>query len=208
MLTTTKNKINIIGGGLAGCEAAYQLLKRGYEVDLYEMRGETKTPCHKTDKLAELVCSNSLKATALDTASGLLKAELENLDCLLVKMAYKASVPAGGALAVDRLVFSECIEEVLNSFSGFRRITKEVEDINLDEYTIIASGPLTSDKLSNKIKELLGDEYLHFYDAVAPIISADSIDMNKAFFASRYQKEDTSDYLNCAMNKEIGRAHV
>lgn len=193
--------IRIIGGGLAGCEAAYQLLKRGYSVDLYEMRKVKPTPCHKTDDLAELVCSNSLKSTSPDTGSGLLKKELEMLDSLLLKCAYEAQVPAGGALAVDRRELSKLVEQSLNSFDGFRRIDAEVTEIDVTIPTIIAAGPLASDALSSSIADIFGQKYLYFFDAVAPIVTAESIDMNKAFFGARYDKGD-KDYLNCAMNKE------
>ena len=196
-----KKTIKVIGGGLAGCECAYQLLKRGYKVDMYEMRGVKNTPCHSTDNLAELVCSNSLKAQSLDNASGLLKYELARLDSLLLKCAYKCDVPAGGALAVDREEFSRLVEAQLNKFDGFKLIREEVCDIDTTKPTVIATGPLTSDKMSKCIAKLLGGDYLHFFDAVAPIVDADSIDYQKAFFASRYGKGE-ADYLNCAMNKE------
>ena len=193
--------IRVIGGGLAGCEAAYQLLKRGYEVELYEMRGVKSTPCHKTDKLAELVCSNSLKSVSEDTGHGLLKLEMQKLGSLLLDCAYKAQVPAGGALAVDRDVFSDLVFEELSKFKNLKIIREEVTTIDGSIPTIIASGPLTSDTLSKEISKLLGGEYLHFYDAVAPIISVDGIDFNKAFFAARYDKGG-DDYINCPMNKE------
>ena len=194
-------KVRVIGGGLAGCEASLQLLKRGYSVELYEMRGVKNTPCHKTTNLAELVCSNSLKSVNEDTGHGLLKLELEKLDCELLKCAYKARVPAGGALAVDRELFSKYVEEKLYAYDSFSKVNKEYVEIDSSIPTIIATGPLTSDELSKNISKLLGEEYLNFYDAVAPIISKDSIDMNKAFFAARYDKGG-DDYINCPMNKE------
>ena len=194
-------KVRGIGGGLAGCEASLQLLKRGYSVELYEMRGVKNTPCHKTTNLAELVCSNSLKSVNEDTGHGLLKLELEKLDCELLKCAYKARVPAGGALAVDRDLFSKYVEEKLYAYDSFSKVNKEYVEIDSSIPTIIATGPLTSDELSKNISKLLGEEYLNFYDAVAPIISKDSIDMNKAFFAARYDKGG-DDYINCPMNKE------
>ncbi|MDE6188804.1 MAG: methylenetetrahydrofolate--tRNA-(uracil(54)-C(5))-methyltransferase (FADH(2)-oxidizing) TrmFO [Clostridia bacterium] len=194
-------KVKVIGGGLAGSEACYQLLKRGFEVDLYEMRGAASTPCHKTDGLAELVCSNSLKAQSLDNASGLLKYELARLDSLLLKCAYKSDVPAGGALAVDREKFSKLVESELKKMDGFRLIRQEVEDIDLAVPTVVATGPLTSDKMSAAIGRLLGQEKLYFFDAVAPIVDGESIDYSKAFFAARYGKGG-DDYLNCAMDKE------
>lgn len=194
-------KVNVIGGGLAGCESAYQLLKRGYQVDLYEMRGVGRTPCHSTTHLAELVCSNSLKAQSIDNASGLLKYELARLDSIILKCAYQCDVPAGGALAVDREKLSRKVEEILHSFDGFRLIREDVEDVDMDMPTVIATGPLTSKGMSDWIASSLGGEYLSFYDAVAPIIDGESIDYDKAFFAARYGKGG-DDYLNCAMDKE------
>lgn len=195
-------RIDVVGGGLAGCEAAYQLLKRGVKVVMYELRGAGATPCHKTDDLAELVCSNSLKSEAEDTASGLLKAELDELDCMLLRCARECRVPAGGALAVDREKFSEKVEETLFSFENFRLERKEITSLDFDNPTVIASGPLTSDALANAIAERLGADYLGFYDAVAPIVDADSVDMDSAFFATRYDKGDPTDYLNCPLTKE------
>ncbi len=194
-------KVNVIGGGLAGCESAYQLLKRGYQVDLYEMRGVGRTPCHSTTHLAELVCSNSLKAQSIDNASGLLKYELARLDSIILKCAYQCDVPAGGALAVDREKLSRKVEEILHSFDGFRLIREEVDDVDTDIPTVIATGPLTPKGMSDWIASSLGGEYLSFYDAVAPIIDGESIDYDKAFFAARYGKGG-DDYLNCAMDKE------
>lgn len=194
-------KVNVIGGGLAGCESAYQLLKRGYQVDLYEMRGVGRTPCHSTTHLAELVCSNSLKAQSIDNASGLLKYELARLDSIILKCAYQCDVPAGGALAVDREKLSRKVEEILHSFDGFRLVREDVEDVDMDMPTVIATGPLTSKGMSDWIASSLGGEYLSFYDAVAPIIDGESIDYDKAFFAARYGKGG-DDYLNCAMDKE------
>lgn len=196
-----QERVVIVGGGLAGCEAAYQLLKKGYRVDMYEIRGVKSTPCHKTNDLAELVCSNSLKGMSKDTASGMLKAELEMLDSLLLRCAYRSSVAAGGALAVDRELFSKQVENELSKFDNFNLIREEINSISFDCKAIISTGPLTSDGLSKAIMEFTGEDNLHFYDAVAPIVSAESIDYDKAFFASRYGKGD-SDYLNCAMNKE------
>ena len=194
-------KVNVIGGGLAGSECAYQLLRRGFKVDMYEMRGVKNTPCHSTASLAELVCSNSLKAQSLDNASGLLKYELARLDSLILRCAYSCDVPAGGALAVDRVKLSDSVERALESFDGFRLIRQEVESVDLTTPTVIATGPLTSDKMAKWISGFLGGEYLNFYDAVAPIVDGDSIDYDKAFFAARYGKGG-DDYLNCAMNKE------
>lgn len=201
-------RIDVVGGGLAGCEAAYQLLKRGVKVVMYELRGAGATPCHKTDDLAELVCSNSLKSEAEDTASGLLKAELDELDCMLLRCARECRVPAGGALAVDREKFSQKVEETLFSFENFRLERKEITSLDFDNPTVIASGPLTSDALANAIAERLGADYLGFYDAVAPIVDADSVDMDSAFFATRYDKGDPTDYLNCPLTKEEYEAFV
>lgn len=201
-------RIDVVGGGLAGSEAAYQLLKRGVEVVMYELRGAGNTPCHKTDNLAELVCSNSLKSEAEDTASGLLKAELDLLDCMLLRCARECRVPAGGALAVDREKFSEKVQETLFSFENFRLVRKEVTSLDFEYPTVIASGPLTSDALANAIAQRLGADYLGFYDAVAPIVDAESVDMDSAFFATRYDKGDPTDYLNCPLNKEEYEAFV
>lgn len=192
-------KIKIIGGGLAGSECAYQLLKRGYGVDLYEMRPNKGTEAHQTANLAELVCSNSLKSNDESTSQGALKSELRMLDSLIIKIAEKNAVPAGGALAVERENFSQDIEKELLAFEKFRLIREECTDIN--DFTIVASGPLTSQGLSEKVKKLLGQEHLYFYDAVAPIIKYDTIDMDKAFFLGRYGKGG-DDYLNCPMDKD------
>jgi methylenetetrahydrofolate--tRNA-(uracil-5-)-methyltransferase len=193
-----KKTIKVIGGGLAGVEASYQLLKRGYNVDLYEMRPTVKTPIHKTKNLAELVCSNSLKSNDINTSQGLLKYELTQMDSIVMKIAMSCQVPAGGALAVDREQFSLEIEKELLKFSNLHILREECIDI--DDYTIIASGPLTSDRLGGKIAELLGETELHFYDAVAPIVTAESVDMESAFFAGRYNKGG-DDYLNCPLSK-------
>lgn len=201
-------RIDVIGGGLAGCEAAYQLLKRGVDVVMYELRGVGNTPCHKTDGLAELVCSNSLKSEAEDTASGQLKAELDLLDSLLLKCARESRVPAGGALAVDRELFSRKVEDALRAFPGFTLVRKEVSSLDFIYPTVVASGPLTSDALADAIADKLGAQYLGFYDAVAPIVDADSVDMNSAFFASRYDKGDPTDYLNCPLDKQEYEAFV
>ncbi len=201
-------RVDVVGGGLAGTEAAYQLLKRGVDVVMYEMRGTGSTPCHKTDNLAELVCSNSLKSEAEDTASGLLKAELKLLDCMLLRCAEASRVPAGGALAVDREEFSRLAERELSAFDNFRLERKEITSLDFDYPVVIASGPLTSDALADAIAQKLGAEYLGFYDAVAPIVDAESIDYDHAFFASRYDKGDPTDYLNCPLTKEEYDAFV
>lgn len=194
-------QIKIIGGGLAGCEAAYHLAKLGYEVILYEMRPKKMTPAHQTDKLAELVCSNSLKSSSLENACGILKAEMEEFDSLIMKVANETKVPAGASLAVDREKYSEMVTKIIKSFPNIKIINEEVENINPDEYTIIATGPLTSDALANNIKELFGLDDFYFYDAQAPIIYADSINYDKVYFKSRYDKGE-ADYLNCPFTKE------
>lgn len=193
-------KIRVIGGGLAGSEAAYQLLKRGYQVDLYEMRPHKTTGAHRTDMLGELVCSNSLKSDLEDTSSGLLKAEMRMLDCMLLDAAEAARVPAGGALAVDRVVFSREIEKRLFAFDGLTVVREEATAIAYDVPTIVATGPLTSDAMAAELRKVAGDG-MSFCDAVAPIVSADSLDRDKVFAAARYGK-GTDDYLNCGMNKE------
>lgn len=186
---------------MAGCEAAYQLAKRGVKVNLYEMKPAKKSPAHKSDMFAELVCSNSLKANRVNSAAGLLKEEMRNLDSILLKAADKARVPAGGALAVDRNVFSKIVTDEIKSNKNIKVINEEITSINQSEITIIATGPLTSDALADKISELFGDS-LSFFDAAAPIVDFKSVDMSRAFFESRYGKGDKTDYLNCPMNKE------
>lgn len=195
------NKVKVIGAGLAGSEAAYQLVKRGIKVDLYEMRPVKFTPAHHTGDFAELVCSNSLRSNQLENAVGLLKEEMRLLDSIIMKHADKSSVPAGGALAVDREGFSKGITHEIESMSNINIIREEVTDIDTEEYTIIATGPLTSDNLSDSIKRLTNSEYMYFYDAAAPIVTYESIDKDKVFKASRYGKGE-EDYLNCPMNRE------
>ncbi len=191
--------VKIIGGGLAGCEAAYQLLKRGYSVDLYEMRPVKCTAAHKTEGLAELVCSNSLKSEDTTTSQGLLKKELSLFGSLILECAERARVPAGGALAVDRVIFSQEIEKKLFSYEKFALHREEVTEI--DDEVIIATGPLTSEAMSEKIISLTGADKLYFYDAVAPIVTLESVDLTKSFWSARYGK-GSDDYLNCPMNKE------
>jgi len=195
-----KKTINIIGGGLAGCEATYQLQKRGYCVRLYEQKPSIFSPAHSNANLAEIVCSNSLKSTDLSTASGMLKAELKIIDCLLLKIAEECSVPAGSALAVDREQFSQKVTNYIESLPNVEIIREEVTKIDTDIPTIIATGPLTSGKFFDEIGKLLGDERLYFYDASAPIIDASTIDKSKTFSSGRYGQ--ASDYINCPMNKE------
>lgn len=194
-------EVKVIGAGFAGSEAAYQLAKRGIKVKLYEMRPVKNTPAHHTDKFAELVCSNSFKSNQLENAVGLLKEELRILKSVIMECADANSVPAGGALAVDRDNFSNCVTEKIYLEKNIEIIRQEVTDINPDEFTIIATGPLTSDLLSEKIMNFTENEHLYFYDAAAPIIEYDSIDMEKAFKASRYGKGE-ADYINCPMTKE------
>ena len=194
-----KNVI-VIGAGLAGSEAVYQLAKRGYNVKLYEMRPMKMTSAHKTEGFAELICSNSLRAAGIENAVGLLKEEMRKLDSLIIKAADATRVEAGGALAVDRDAFSKYITDTIKNMKNVEIIYEEVTKIP-DGPVIIASGPLTSDSLHIEIQNLLGENYMYFYDAIAPIVTYDSIDMNKVFLASRYNKEEAA-YLNCPMNEE------
>lgn len=190
----------VIGAGLAGSEAVYQLAKRGYNVKLYEMRPMKMTSAHKTEGFAELICSNSLRAEGIENAVGLLKEEMRKLDSLIIKAADATRVEAGGALAVDRDAFSKYITDTIKNMKNVEIIYEEVTKIP-DGPVIIASGPLTSDSLHIEIQNLLGENYMYFYDAIAPIVTYDSIDMNKVFLASRYNKGEAA-YLNCPMNEE------
>ncbi len=218
--------ITVVGGGLAGSEATYQIAKRGIKVKLYEMKPDNFSPAHSNNNLAEIVCSNSFKSNLHTNACGLLKEELRNLDSLLIKVADETAVPAGQALAVDREVFSKKVTEALENMKNVEIIRQEVgkdglsiESIAKDGIVIIATGPLTSDALSKQILELTGEDDLHFYDAAAPIIFKDSIDMNIAFYGNRYEQERAKDedveewkakqkndgdasYINLPMNKE------
>ena len=194
-------KFHVVGGGLAGCEAAYRFLRSGHEVVMHEMRGVKASPCHSTDGLAELVCSNSLKSEAEDTASGLLKAELRALECMLLDVAEKCRVPAGGALAVDRQAFSEQVERRLFAYEGFSLVREEVTSFDGLQPVVIASGPLTSDALADELARKYGAKYIGFYDAVAPIVDGDSIDSAHAFGASRYGRGG-DDYLNCPLTRD------
>ena len=195
-------KFTVIGAGLAGCEAAWQIAEAGYEVTLLEMKPEKFSPAHKNKNFAELVCSNSLKASRIDSAAGLLKEEMARLGSLTVPVARNCAVPAGGALAVDRNEFSQTVTDMINSHPNITVENKLVEEISLDddEILIIATGPLTEGKLGEAIQNLCGD-YLSFYDAAAPIVMADSVDMQKAFGASRYDRGGDDDYINCPFNK-------
>ena len=194
------NYVNVIGAGLAGCEAAYQLSKRGVHVRLYESKPLKKSPAHHSDQLCELVCSNSFKANRTNSAAGLLKEEMRTLGSLLLQCADQCAVPAGGALAVDREKFSAMVTEAIKNDPNIEIIPEEITSIPDDAITIIATGPLTHDALSSAIAERFG-ESLRFFDAAAPIVAADSIDMEHAFFESRYGKGGGEDYLNCPMNK-------
>ena len=195
------NKIKVIGGGLAGCEAAWQISNRGIEVELYEMRPKLLTPAHKTELLAEIVCSNSLGSENKNdriTAAGILKEELEMANSLILSCAKASQVPAGGALAVDREKFSTLVTEKINSNENIKLIREEYTQIP-DDIAIISTGPLTSDKLAEKLKSLAGEQ-IYFYDAVAPVILKESIDFDKVFVSGRYGRGD--DYINCPLNKE------
>ena len=195
-------KFTVIGAGLAGCEAAWQIAEAGYEVTLLEMKPEKFSPAHKNKNFAELVCSNSLKASRIDSAAGLLKEEMARLGSLTVPVARNCAVPAGGALAVDRNEFSQTVTDMINSHPNITVENKLVEEISPDddEILIVATGPLTEGKLGEAIQNLCGD-YLSFYDAAAPIVMADSVDMQKAFGASRYDRGGDDDYINCPFNK-------
>jgi methylenetetrahydrofolate--tRNA-(uracil-5-)-methyltransferase len=193
-------EVIVIGGGLAGSEAAWQLAERGFKVYLYEMRPHKLTPAHRTGFLAELVCSNSLGAEPIDKPLGLLKEELRRLGSLIISCADKTRVPAGGSLAVSRDDFARLVTEHIESHPNIRLIREEVTEIPPGP-VIIATGPLTSDALAQRIRELIGEEYLYFYDAIAPIVTYESIDMTKAFRASRYGRGG-EDYINCPMTRE------
>ncbi len=195
------NKITVIGAGLAGCEAAMQIANAGIKVDLIEMKPIKKTPAHKSDDFAELVCSNSLKAARTDSAAGLLKEEMRKFSSICLESADKCSVAAGGALAVDREMFSKYITEKLKSHPNINIIENVQNEIPKDTVTVVATGPLTDGALAENIIKLTGSENLSFYDAAAPIVTKESIDFSIAFFASRYGK-GTDDYINCPMNKE------
>ncbi|WP_066683691.1 methylenetetrahydrofolate--tRNA-(uracil(54)-C(5))-methyltransferase (FADH(2)-oxidizing) TrmFO [Christensenella intestinihominis] len=197
-----KKKVNVIGAGLAGCECAYQLAKRGVPVRLYEMKPEKKSPAHTSDLFAELVCSNSLRSDRICNAAGLLKEEMRLLGSLIMQAADATSVAAGGALAVDREKFSSYVTEAIRGNGLIEIFSGEVEKLSGfgDEMVIVASGPLTSQALSAEIGRLTGEDHLHFFDAAAPIVSAESIDMESAFLASRYGRGN--DYINCPMTRE------
>jgi len=206
----SQDAITVVGAGLAGSEAAWQLANRGFRVRLYEMRPRRMTEAHQTDKFAELVCSNSLGAQAMDRALGLLKAEMRRLDSLIIRCADENALPAGGALAVGRESFSECVTQAILAHPNIEVIREEVTDIP-DGPAIIATGPLTSSALADRIAELAGQNYLYFYDALAPIVTLESIRMPPAWRQSRYDRDSgqsEGDYINCPLNEEEYRAFV
>lgn len=192
--------VNVIGAGLAGSEAAWQIAKRGIQVRLYEMRPVKQTPAHHTDKFAELVCSNSLRANNLTNAVGVIKEEMRMLDSIIIQSADNSSVPAGGALAVDRHDFSGRVTDAIRNHPLIEIVNEEVTEIP-EGITVIATGPLTSPALAEKVKDMTGQDYLYFYDAAAPIVEKDSIDMDKVYLKSRYDKGEAA-YLNCPMTED------
>lgn len=194
-------KVTVIGGGLAGSEATWQIAKRGIPVDLYEMRPRKMTPAHHTGEFAELVCTNSMRSNQLSNAVGLLKEEMRQLDSLIMQAADKTQVPAGGALAVDRDLFSDYVTKKLRSFDNVTVHDEEITEIPKEGIVVIATGPLTSDSLASQIQKFSGTDSLHFFDAAAPIVAADSIDMNIVYKKSRYDRGEAA-YLNCPMDKE------
>ena len=199
-------KVTVLGAGLAGCECAWQLAKRGIEVRLYEMKPNKMTPAHSSEYFAELVCSNSLRSDELNNAVGLLKAEMRKMGSLIMESADSNRVAAGGALAVDREGFSRYITDKIKSCPNIELVSEEATDFPAGEL-VVATGPLTSDALAEKLEKLCNCTGLHFYDAVAPIVTLESVDMDSAFFASRYDK-GTADYVNCPMNEEEYKAFV
>ena len=197
------SKVAVIGGGFAGVECASQIAKRGINVDLFEMKPTKYSPAHKSADLCELVCSNSFKAIRVESASGLLKAEMKMLGSVCVECAEKSAVPAGGALAVDREIFASLVTKRIESDEKINVIRKEITEIPEGyDAVVISAGPLVSDALAESIKKLTGSAFLSFFDAAAPVIEADSIDMDKAFLQSRYDRGGEDDYINCPMNKE------
>ncbi len=196
-----RSKVTIIGAGLAGSEAAWQCARRGIAVDLHEMRPVRSTPAHQTEDFAELVCSNSLKSDTENTAPWLLKEEMRRAGSLLIEIARACAVPAGHALAVDRTAFSARVTEAILRDPLITVVREEATQIDPEQITIIATGPLTSDALSQQIAHLTGSTHLYFYDSISPIVEADSIDMSKVYLAARYDK-GTADYINCPMSKE------
>ncbi len=205
-------KVVIVGGGLAGCDAAWQLAQAGVAVELYEMKPEKRSQAHFDDGLAELVCSNSFRATGTNTAIGLLKEELSSLGSLVMEAAYATQVPAGGALAVERASFSRYVTQKLEQHENVAVIRKEITSLDDDtlqgaDGVVLSAGPLASHELTESLMKVVGDERLYFYDAIAPIVSRDSIDFDKVFWGSRWKPED-DDYLNCPMNEDEYKAFV
>jgi len=194
-------RVTIVGGGLAGCEAAWQLARRGVGVDLYEMRPTRRTEVHLTDRLAELVCSNSLRGNALDQAAGLLKEEMRRLDSLVIRVADAVQVPAGSALAVDRALFAERMTSAVTELPGLQLKRLEIDRIPQDPLVIVATGPLTSAPLAQDLADFVGETALYFYDAVSPVVDAETIDFDHAFRASRYGKGG-DDYVNCPLTED------
>jgi methylenetetrahydrofolate--tRNA-(uracil-5-)-methyltransferase len=199
--TMKRDPIIVAGGGLAGSEAAWQIAQAGFRARLYEMRPVKPTPAHKTDALAEIVCSNSFKSDQEGSAPWLLKEELKILDSLLIRLAYLHRVPSGASLSVDRELFAAAVTQAVSEHPNIEILREELPSIPRDAVAIIATGPLTSDSLSQSIREFAGEEHLYFYDAISPIVEAESIDMNKAYKASRYDKGEP-DYINCPFTKE------
>ena len=194
--------VTVIGAGLAGAEAAWQIAKMGVAVELYEMKPIKRSPAHHSDNFAELVCSNSLRSNQLNNAVGLLKEELRKMGSLIMEAAYATEVPAGSALAVNRTDFSAYITEKIKNNPLITVHEEEVTTIDKDKITVVATGPLTSEALAESIAEITGGGEIHFFDAAAPIVDFSTVDMSKAFFASRYGKGDPEDYLNCPMTSE------
>ena len=198
-----RQKIRVIGGGLAGCEAALALADRGYDVTLFEMKPHRRTPAQVSDRLAELVCSNSFRSNHVTNAVGLIKEEMRRLGSHIMDAAQVAKVPAGDALAVDRDLFAQAVEDKIRDHSGITLSQEEVLALPLDGLpTVVATGPLTAPSLAEDIARHCGKDRLACYDAIAPIIEADSVDMNHAYFKSRWDKGDGADYLNCPMSQE------
>ena len=196
------DKIIVIGAGLAGCEAAWQIAEMGVPVELYEMKPNKHSPAHHSNNFAELVCSNSLRSNQLNNAVGLLKEELRKMGSLIMEAAYATEVPAGSALAVNRDEFSEYITKKIRNHPLIEVVEQEVEKIDTERITVVATGPLTSEKMAQTITELTGGGELHFFDAAAPIVDFSTVDMSRAFFASRYGKGNPEDYLNCPMTED------
>jgi len=202
MGTESDNRIRIIGGGLAGCEAAWRCARAGLEVELHEMKPFKFSPAHKSPDLAELVCSNSLRSSDVHSAVGLLKEEMRRLDSLVMAAAEETRIPAGRALAVDRERFARLITSRIEGLGNLNIVRREVTEIDPSRPTVVATGPLTSEAMSGALADLIGAGHLHFYDAISPIVTHDSIDMTRVFQASRYEDEEEGDYLNCPLTRE------